>query len=65
MPTDESKRQIVWLYPKHGHSDIESEVRKTGPFRVYANPQKRNTLAMFRVQLLYPLSWALYRPHLH
>ena len=32
MPTDEFKRQIVWLYPKNGHSDIESEVRKTGPF---------------------------------
>ena len=32
MPTDESKRQIVWLYPKHGHSDIESEVRKTVRF---------------------------------
>ena len=28
MPTDEHKRQIVWLYPKHGHSYIESEVRK-------------------------------------
>ena len=33
MPTDEFKRQIVWLYPKNGHSDIESEVlRKAGPF---------------------------------
>ena len=30
MPTDASKRQIVWLYPKHGHSDIELKVRKNG-----------------------------------
>ena len=48
MPTDDSKRQIVWLCPKHGHSDIELEVRKTGPFRVYANLQKRKDIRPYR-----------------
>jgi len=48
MPTDDSKRQIVWLCPKHGHSDIESEVRKTVRFRVYVNSQQRNLIRPYR-----------------